>query len=283
MSCALIRDLMPLCADGVASEESRAAVEEHIRSCNDCRALYMRLRAPVEVSTDAREVDCLAAMKRQKKENRRFLLRLYGITLAVMLLLLLIWPGRLLLRGRAWMLQSTAVSRETVEKEMPQALLTRDEKDLAQVIFTLPAVQTALAEETDNPYGHFPEEDYRELLALSGADPETQVGGYATILGSAVVLDYHDGKYRVILEYLDADASGHTDLLRKTTSRIPENMGEEMTELPDIGDFFSAEINAALIGTDETDAVEELHTTYEKHFEKRQWLYGLRQLFEKDD
>ena len=39
MTCEVIRDLLPLCADGVASDESRAAVEEHIRTCAACRAL----------------------------------------------------------------------------------------------------------------------------------------------------------------------------------------------------------------------------------------------------
>ena len=40
MTCEVIRDLLPLYADGVASQESRALVEEHIRTCDECRALY---------------------------------------------------------------------------------------------------------------------------------------------------------------------------------------------------------------------------------------------------
>lgn len=282
MTCDMIRDLLPLCADGMASESSHAAVEDHLRTCGQCRALYMRLRAPVEVQTTEAELDYMAAVKRQKKENRRFLLRLYGVTLIAIFLLVLIWPGRLLFRDRAWMLESIAVDRETVEIEMPRALLTREEKDLAQIIFALPEVQDAFLAETEDPHSNLPEELYLDLLAQSGVDPDSTAGGYAAILGSAVILDYYDSEYRIILEYLDADASGHTDILRKTTSRIPETFGTTTTKPPEVGDFFSAEINGALIGAD-SEAVEERHTIYEKYAEKRQWLYGLRQLLGKED
>ena len=39
ISCDICRDLLPLVQDGVASEDSRAAVEAHLRSCSACRAL----------------------------------------------------------------------------------------------------------------------------------------------------------------------------------------------------------------------------------------------------
>ena len=33
MNCEIVRDLLPLYADGLCSEESRRAVEEHLKSC----------------------------------------------------------------------------------------------------------------------------------------------------------------------------------------------------------------------------------------------------------
>ena len=41
--CDLIRDWLPLYQDGVCSEESRAAVEEHLRECPSCRAYQTAL------------------------------------------------------------------------------------------------------------------------------------------------------------------------------------------------------------------------------------------------
>ena len=40
ISCGICRDLIPLVADEVAGEESKAAVEEHIRHCESCRKIY---------------------------------------------------------------------------------------------------------------------------------------------------------------------------------------------------------------------------------------------------
>ena len=40
ISCDLCMDLIPLVKDGVASEDSKKAVEAHIASCESCRALF---------------------------------------------------------------------------------------------------------------------------------------------------------------------------------------------------------------------------------------------------
>ena len=40
ISCDMCIDLMPLVQDGVASEDSRNAVLQHLQECSDCRALY---------------------------------------------------------------------------------------------------------------------------------------------------------------------------------------------------------------------------------------------------
>lgn len=39
-TCEMCMDLMPLVHDGVASADSIAAVEQHIKTCPECRALY---------------------------------------------------------------------------------------------------------------------------------------------------------------------------------------------------------------------------------------------------
>ncbi len=40
ITCDICMDLMPLVQDGIASEDSRLAVERHVQSCENCRALY---------------------------------------------------------------------------------------------------------------------------------------------------------------------------------------------------------------------------------------------------
>lgn len=40
ITCEICKDLLPLVKDGIASEDSRLAVEEHIKVCESCKALY---------------------------------------------------------------------------------------------------------------------------------------------------------------------------------------------------------------------------------------------------
>ena len=47
MDCNIIRDLLPLYHDGVCSEESRQAVEEHLQSCESCRLVLEEMTAPL--------------------------------------------------------------------------------------------------------------------------------------------------------------------------------------------------------------------------------------------
>lgn len=40
ITCDMCKDLMPLVKDGIASEDSRLAVEEHVKSCETCKKQY---------------------------------------------------------------------------------------------------------------------------------------------------------------------------------------------------------------------------------------------------
>ena len=55
ISCAVIADLLPLYAEGLAGEETARAVEAHLAACPDCRAKYERMRtAPPAGEAEAR-------------------------------------------------------------------------------------------------------------------------------------------------------------------------------------------------------------------------------------
>ena len=38
--CGLIQDLLPLYIDGVCSDESKAAIEQHLPECSSCKEYY---------------------------------------------------------------------------------------------------------------------------------------------------------------------------------------------------------------------------------------------------
>ena len=47
ISCNVCMDLIPLVQDGIASEDSREAVEQHIKNCESCAACYTPTVPPV--------------------------------------------------------------------------------------------------------------------------------------------------------------------------------------------------------------------------------------------
>ena len=80
LTCDICRDLLPLVQDGVASEESRAAVEAHLASCPACRALCGETPPPPPADGEQ-----LLARVRGKLRSCFALLMFLGIFLGVSL------------------------------------------------------------------------------------------------------------------------------------------------------------------------------------------------------
>ena len=59
MNCDIIKDLLPLYCDGVCSEETSRAVEEHLTTCPACRTLLDEMRRepvmPEPIQTQAKQ------------------------------------------------------------------------------------------------------------------------------------------------------------------------------------------------------------------------------------
>lgn len=71
MNCEIVRDLLPLYHDGVCSQESRAAVEEHLASCGACRRLLADMDAPLPETGAKKNDGGAAAVEKIAREWRR--------------------------------------------------------------------------------------------------------------------------------------------------------------------------------------------------------------------
>ena len=268
MNCEVIRDLLPLCADGVASEETAVLVRAHIRGCPACEALYQKMCRSMEPEVTPEELDYMAAVKRQKKENRRFLKKTYGIIFLIVAMLFVVQA----LRVNGWVYSSETVDKKTVERKLPQTLLTKEEKALAKEIFSLPQVQQAFAELPESDVCDFDEELKADLLLRAGKDPQQAGSLFSGIFGRTVWLQYQEDDCLYILEYIDSDQSGYADILRKTVKRNKKGNNA----------VYAAEINAAMIGLSggedqETDTMnEDFYTVYTRTWGRRDWLAFLK-------
>lgn len=93
MNCDIIKDLLPLYCDGVCSEETSRAVEEHLTTCPVCRALLDEMqREPVMpelIQTQAKqEAKVLQGVKRKFSLHRR--LSVLAVALVAMVALVVL-------------------------------------------------------------------------------------------------------------------------------------------------------------------------------------------------
>ena len=63
--CDMVKDLMPLVAEHLASEESTAFVNEHLKTCETCRAAFDAMQKPVETEPAAPLKTARKAVKRR--------------------------------------------------------------------------------------------------------------------------------------------------------------------------------------------------------------------------
>ena len=111
MNCDIVRDLLPLYEDGLCSEESRRAVEEHLKSCEACRKLLPENSAETGSPSEgsAAESGVLQGISREWKWQKRRSWR-RGILLGMVLLLALALLAKPLLLGY---LQTGSMGTET--------------------------------------------------------------------------------------------------------------------------------------------------------------------------
>ena len=56
--CNIIQDIIPLYIDGIASEDSAAYIEEHVKSCEKCKQMLDGMRNPSEVEKVCKKKCC---------------------------------------------------------------------------------------------------------------------------------------------------------------------------------------------------------------------------------
>lgn len=79
-NCEIMRDLLPLYADGVCSEESRKTVSEHLAECEECCEMLKKLNQKVAVAADT-DISAI------KKIRRRFRIIKAAIIMVAVLVL----------------------------------------------------------------------------------------------------------------------------------------------------------------------------------------------------
>lgn len=91
--CNIVRDLLPLCIEDMASPDSAVFVGKHLETCEDCRREMSRLQAPdlpEQAIPDPAEAEALLALQEKIKRRNRLLATVTTIVTAVVVSVLLV-------------------------------------------------------------------------------------------------------------------------------------------------------------------------------------------------
>lgn len=93
--CGIIKDLLPLYIEDVCNEESKAAVEEHLTKCEECRKCYEMMKASdgfikndKDNSEDMKMIDSLKKIKRKLNKKTKITIASALAAVAVLFLAL---------------------------------------------------------------------------------------------------------------------------------------------------------------------------------------------------
>lgn len=94
ISCKIIKDLLPLYHDDVCSQESRAAVEEHLSHCESCKTELKAMDEALPINNPEQnliEADAVKSLsKRWKKGMLKSMLKGVWSTLLIVIVLALV-------------------------------------------------------------------------------------------------------------------------------------------------------------------------------------------------
>ncbi len=79
--CEIVRDLLPLYAEGLTSASSNELIEEHIRTCNECRELLdsMKNELPPEAENEKKELPLKEFSKTFSRKKRELALMIAAL------------------------------------------------------------------------------------------------------------------------------------------------------------------------------------------------------------
>ena len=92
MKCEIIRDLLPNYVDHLTSRESGEEIEQHLRNCEACREIYIKMSAGELEETDTAEIsEDLEILKDFRKKRKVTIFSALGIAAAAVLVIWLVF------------------------------------------------------------------------------------------------------------------------------------------------------------------------------------------------
>ncbi len=93
ISCKIIEDLLPLYNDDICSADSKALIEEHLSTCENCKNILQEMRCIPQINNNTKLKPLKGISEQWKKSNKRNLIKGLLISLCCCLSLVLLILG----------------------------------------------------------------------------------------------------------------------------------------------------------------------------------------------
>lgn len=219
ITCDMCIDLMSLVQDGVASDDSRSAVEAHTAQCPACQKLFNEMCAPpVQVPENRTEY----VLEQVYRKQRRKTFLSWGVI--ILALVLAVWAF-LEVKFSSELIYAASANEERIIKEVPSLALTDEELSLAETILEIPHIRDSISDDRQNSTVL-----NTEILMpyLTRILPENGKITEVFVMGSSIYISIIADNQYTCLVYADIDVTGHIDSIAKTLAISPlDQIGED--------------------------------------------------------
>ena len=208
ISCDVIQDLLPLYADGQASEDTITLIQAHLQDCECCASMANAMFTPMEPNDHPAEVSYLDGLRRQKRKNWN---RILWVCLLTILICTAAWWLYMESHFVIETLTTVSNSQEEILAEIPLLELSNAEKEFADQIPSISIFQEQLQplEIKIHPLDSV-------VPVVSAVLPDHAEVTEVSTIGSTIYIDYQHNGNHVILEYLDPNRDAVIDCVTKT-------------------------------------------------------------------
>ena len=219
MDCEVIRDLLPLYADGQTSPVTNRRIEEHTARCPACKGLMDRMCAPMEPEPVDEEEACLRAIKKQR---RKTILRTVLACLLVVVVCVVGWWIYMETHFVGEYDKTVSTDKDKILSEIPMLELTEEELALKDTIFSIPPV-AEMYEKTESPMECYEVDIEAAAPYLTAVVPEEAEYIDIAVTGTRVGIDYCYENRRMMIDYIDGDRDGKVDMIQKFIAAYKPN------------------------------------------------------------
>ena len=126
--CEIIRDLLPIYIDGLASEETAKLVENHLARCKACRTILERMKTPVPEYDPVKNAEFRQVLKKQRNRTTRkiVLFSVLAVILAALILLAVLWITDVFYRVGTYVSPDSQVKTTVYSRDISEFIPVED-------------------------------------------------------------------------------------------------------------------------------------------------------------